>query len=113
MKLKDKYYYIAVDFDGTLVTNKFPAIGDKRPEVFELVEKYKSLAEGVGLIPIVILWTCRCNREEGQFLDEAVTWCKDNGFHLDYVNENPLSPFSDYQRKLHFDITLDDRAVGV
>lgn len=107
--MEEKYYFIAVDFDGCLVESAFPNIGAKRPHVFELVEKYKDTAMGVGLILIVILWTCRY----GQYLDNAVKWCKDNDFHLDYVNENPLAPFPDIQRKLFFDICFDDRALGV
>ena len=106
---KELYYYIAVDFDGTLHSGYYGNLGSPRQDVFDLVESYKSYAVSVGLEPIVILWTCRC----GESLSEAVKWCYDNNFHLDYVNENPLFWMGDWQRKIFAHVYIDDKGVAV
>lgn len=106
---QEKYYYIAVDFDGTLHSGYYGAVGAPRQDVFDLVDSYKAMAINVGLEPIVILWTCRC----GESLDEAIKWCGDNNFHLDYVNENPLFWMGDWQRKIFAHCYIDDKGVAV
>lgn len=106
---QEKYYYIAVDFDGTLHDGYYGHIGKPREDVYTLVDSYKQMATNVGLEPIVILWTCRC----GDSLQEAIDWCNDNNFHLDYVNENPLFWMGDWQRKIFCHVLIDNIAVGV
>jgi len=106
---EEKYYYIAVDFDGTLHDGYYGNVGEPRQDVYTLVENYKDTARGMGLEPVVILWTCRT----GESLSEAVKWCYDNNFKLDYVNENPLFWMGDWQRKIYADIYIDDKSVAV
>jgi len=106
---EEKYYYIAVDFDGTLHDGYYGNVGKPRQDVYTLVENYKDTARGMGLEPVVILWTCRT----GESLSEAVKWCYDNNFKLDYVNENPLFWMGDWQRKIYADIYIDDKSVAV
>ena len=53
---------IAVDFDGTIVTHEYPAIGEEIPFATETLRQLT--AEGHQLI----LWSVR----EGETLDEAV-----------------------------------------
>ena len=112
-KTLNNYYYIAVDFDGCLCKDKFPEIGEKNTKGIQTLDHYKNKAVRQGLDPIIILWTCRTDRAEGNYLSEAVEWCKREGIHIDFVNENPLSPYGDWQRKLHSDIYIDDKAVSV
>jgi 5'-3' exonuclease len=69
---------IAVDFDGTLVENKYPDIGEINREVFDAV------LEEQGAGAKIILWTCR---EEG-VLTQAIEFCKYNGLVFDAVNDN-------------------------
>lgn len=69
---------IAIDFDGTLCTNKYPEIG--RPITLVINAAKKRQAEGCGLI----LWTCR----EGELLEKAISWCLDHGLKFDAVNES-------------------------
>ena len=57
---------IAVDFDGTIVTHEYPAIGEEIPFATDTLRQL--IADGHQLI----LWSVR----EGKTLDEAVEWCK-------------------------------------
>ena len=95
---------IAVDFDGTLCTNKYPEIG--LPNV-TLIERLIKLKDSNTLI----LWTCRT----GDQLNKAVEWCKNHGLEFDYVNENSELTLAKYNyedsRKITADIYIDDRAI--
>ena len=61
---------IAVDFDGTLCTECYPAIGLPNLRLISLLKELRIQGRQV------ILWTCRC----GERLEEAVDWCR--GFGL-------------------------------
>ncbi len=95
---------IAVDFDGTIVENKYPQIG--KPIMFAL-ESLKKLQEEGHLL---ILWTYRSGKE----LDKAVEFCKKNGINFYAVNKSyPEEVFDDSQsRKIQADIFIDDRNIG-
>ena len=71
-------YRIAVDFDGTIVENKYPKIGKPLPFAFETLKAFQK--KGC----VLILWTCR----EGELLDEAVEFCRRNGVEFYAVNQN-------------------------
>ena len=60
---------IAVDFDGTIVEHRYPAIGRELPFAIETLKKLAK--EGHRLI----LWTVR----EGRLLEEAVQFCRERG----------------------------------
>lgn len=95
---------IAVDFDGTLVTNAWPEIGVPITQVIEYV-KYRQ-KNGARLI----LWTNRT----GEPLKKAVAWCEQNGVVLSAVNENLPDIIEAYGgdcRKIFANEYLDDRAV--
>lgn len=106
-----KINYIAVDFDGTIVTDEFPNIGHPNETVINKLR----IMHNSGIK--IILHTCRENGEldkEGNirmYLNEAVNWCEMNNVPIDAVNENPWVPFG--ERKLYADIYLDDRAYNV
>ena len=95
---------IAVDFDGTLCCNAWPAIGAPRNGVIDYVLwRQKGGAK-------LILWTNRT----GQRLDEAVDWCRERGITFDAVNENlpeMLERFGGDCRKVFADVYLDDKAM--
>ncbi len=96
---------IAVDFDGTIVEHKYPAIGKELPFAIATLRK---LAEGGHRI---ILWTVR----EGKLLDEAVEFCRGNGLEFYAVNsEYPDASWSGkgVSRKVTADIYIDDRNLG-
>lgn len=101
----DKNYVIyAVDFDGTLCEDQFPAIGKPNPSLIEYLARKR--VEGNKLI----LWTCRV----GERLQEAVRWCREYGLEFDAVNENLPEMIKKYGadcRKVFADIYIDDKAV--
>ena len=94
----------AVDFEGTLTTRrKFPDIGPPNVSVIELLKMAR--LQGVR----VILWTCR----EGNYLTEAVEWCKDLGLEFDAVNENipeAIEYLGRNTRKVLADLYIDDKS---
>lgn len=96
-----KSLIIALDFDGTCVTNDFPKIGrdiGAVPVLKELVEKGHRL----------ILLTNRYD----DLLSEAVAWFNDNGIPLFGVNSNPIQARFTKSPKIYADIYIEDRAVG-
>lgn len=95
----------AIDFDGTLVEDKFPEIGDINVRLFNTCRMLKN--HGVKLI----LWSSR----NGTQLQHAVDFCKEHGLEFDAVNEN-LPEVKQYYgggdtRKVFADIYIDDKAV--
>ncbi len=96
---------IAVDFDGTIVEHKYPAIGKPLLFAFETLKKLQEQRH------LLILWTYRAGRE----LDEAVEFCRKNGIEFYAVNKNyPEEVFEEgtISRKIQADIYIDDRNVG-
>lgn len=95
---------IAVDFDGTCVTEKYPEIGDEMPGC---VATLKALVERGHKL---VLWTCR---ERGK-LANAVLWFEDREIPLVGINETPVS--EDFRptggRKVFANIYIDDKAFG-
>lgn len=95
---------IAVDFDGTIVEDGYPGIGEERLFAFDTLKRLQ--ADGHRLI----LWSYR----HGKKLDEAVAFCKNNGIEFYAVNrsfpeENTVDNVS---RKIHADLFIDDRNIG-
>ena len=95
---------IAVDFDGTIVEDAYPAVG--KPKLFAFDTLKKLINEGHRLI----LWTYR----SGKKLEEAVKFCESNGISFYAVNASYQDEEFDYEtsRKIHADIFIDDRNVG-
>lgn len=94
---------VAVDFDGTIVTNKYPNIGEVNSRTVAYLKKMKS--KGVKLI----LWTCR----SGSHLTEAVEFCEGQGIQFDAVNDNLpeiKEKYGNNSRKIFADFYIDDRA---
>jgi len=95
---------IAVDFDGTIVENRYPQIG--KPILFAF-ETLKMLNKKGHLL---ILWTCR----EGDLLQQAVDFCNENGVEFYAINSNyPEEKLeSAVSRKVDANIYIDDRNIG-
>lgn len=95
---------VAVDFDGTLVDDEYPAVGAPKKEIFELFKLLQR--RGVK----IILWTCRNDRQ----LDEAVQCCIDNGLTPDAVNANipeVIEAYGGDTRKVFADLYYDDKSI--
>lgn len=96
---------IAVDFDGTLVEDKWPEIGKPNKEMFEFL-KYLQKEHNIKLI----LWTSRTDRH----LINAIEFCKAQGMEFDAINENlpEVKAFTGRDtRKVYADIYLDDKSI--
>lgn len=94
---------MAVDFDGTLVENRYPEIGCERSEFCDTIRTLQKM--GVKSI----LWTSRT----GEALKQAIEWCEDHDLHFDTVNEN-LPEIIEMAggvdtRKVFADVYFDDR----
>ena len=97
---------IAVDFDGTIVENKYPAIGEEIPFAMDTLKMLRQNGHRL------ILWTCR----EGQLLDDAVDWCRQRNFEFYALNRDYPEETTDnnpaFTRKIKADIFIDDRNLG-
>lgn len=97
---------IAVDFDGTIVRHRYPAIGE---EILFATETLRKLIEEHHKL---ILWSVR----EGKLLDEAVEWCRERGVEFYAVNrdypEEDITLNQHFSRKLKVDLFIDDRNIG-
>ena len=96
---------IAVDFDGTVVEHKYPAIGKERP--FATYTLRKLIEEQHQLI----MWTVRRGKE----LEEAVQWCREHGVEFYAINKNfpeeVVEPHGGYS-KINADMFIDDLNLG-
>lgn len=101
---------IAVDFDGTIVEHRYPAIGKEIPFAIDTLKRL--IDDGHKLV----LWSVR----EGELLDDAVRWCEERGLRFYAVNKNfdedsdneNLKNNAAYSRKLKAKVFIDDRNVG-
>ena len=96
---------IAVDFDGTIVEHRYPAIGKEMPYAFDTLKRLQR--DGHQLI----LWTAR----EGRLLSDAVDFCRENGVVFFAINSDiPNDKWMETSpaRKLRADVFIDDRNLG-
>lgn len=96
---------IAVDFDGTIVEDRYPEIGREVPFATQTL---RMLAEQHH--HRIILWTVR----EGESLQEALDWCTQRGVEFFAVNKDYPEESDDkqnYSRKIKADIFIDDRNI--
>ena len=98
---------IAVDFDGTIVQDRYPAIGSEIPFATRTLKML--MDEGHRFI----LWTVR----RGHTLKDAVEWCRERGVEFYAINQNFPDENEDdadhhYSRKLKVEMFIDDRNVG-
>lgn len=92
---------IAIDFDGTCVDHRFPAIGSDVPnavDVIKLLEKDSHL----------ILWTIRSEPT----LTDAICWFVRNNIELFGINKNPNQHTWSSSPKAYAQIYIDDAAFG-
>ncbi len=95
----------AVDFDGTLAETRFPAIIGPRKKMIAAVKLLQAQGHKI------ILWTSR----DGENLEDAVEWCKDQGLVFDSVNcplPEQLARWGNDTRKIYADVYIDDRAMS-
>jgi hypothetical protein len=96
---------IAIDFDGTLHTGKWPEIGAPAPYAVEVMNRLK--ADGHYLI----IWTCRENETQ----TAMINWLLEKGIPFDRVNEHKPGSCELYgykARKVYAHLYIDDKQVG-
>ena len=104
MNLSD--YYIVLDFDGTVVKHRYPAVG-----------------EDIGAVPVlhklvknghkILLSTMRSHNSEGiDTLQPAIDWFTSHGIPLFGINENPTQKEWTSSPKVYGNIYIDDGALG-
>jgi len=109
---------ICIDFDGTCVTHEFPKVGKDIGAVPVLKRLVESGHE-------IFLFTMRSNRPisnptgdetiqdvTGMFVENAVTWFKENGIPLLGINENPTQKNWTISPKAYGHLYIDDSALG-
>ena len=92
---------IAIDFDGTIVEHKYPAIGAPVRGAIETIKDLQARGHRI------ILWTMRSGKE----LDDAVDYLVSNGVLPWGVNQNPEQDWSD-SPKAYAQVYIDDAALG-
>jgi hypothetical protein len=114
---------VALDFDGVVVTNEFPDIGQRIGAEWWIPRM--QLQYGIR----VILWTVRADNRllapigvqlnpdieenlRGDFLTPAVEECKAQGIKLWATNYNPEQRLWSPSPKVYADVYIDDRNLG-
>lgn len=94
----ERYEFHAFDFDGTIVENKFPEIGNIiNGTVQKINDLYKEIKN------IIIIWTCR----GGEFEAYMRNFLLKKRIPFDFINENPI--FENTGRKIFAHKYYDDR----
>lgn len=95
---------IAVDFDGTIVEQKYPRLGREIPFATHTLKMLQN--QGHRLI----LWTYRSGKE----LNDALDFCRAKGVEFYAVNKNyPEEVFGEnISRKIKADMYIDDMNYG-
>lgn len=94
-----------IDFDGTIVTEKFPEIGEPIEKVVDFIRDLQAKGHKWVLITM----------REGKYLDDAVEWLKAHGLTPDAVNDNlpeRVAMWGNNPRKIYADIYIDDHNAG-
>ena len=98
--------FIALDFDGTVVEHRYPAVGGDigaAPVLRRLVKNGHKL----------ILNTMRSHNSQGiDTLKPALEWFENNIIPLYGVNENPSQKEWTSSPKVHGNLYIDDSALG-
>ncbi len=96
---------IAVDFDGTIVRNKWPDIGEEILGAADAIRMWHAQGHRV------IIWTCRAGNE----LEMCRVWLAKNFIPCYSINTNPpdrIGLYGSDTRKISADLYIDDKAVG-
>jgi hypothetical protein len=99
---------VAIDFDGTIVEHKFPKIGFAVPGAFDWMKKFQDAQA------LLILLTMRSDGREdgGNYLKDAVDFCKERGIEFWAHNNNPEQATWTASPKVYAHCYIDDAAIG-
>lgn len=103
----NKQLIFAIDFDGTIVENKYPEIGEVKKDVVNKIKDLQSQGHEF------ILWTCR----EGKDLIPVIELLDKIDLHFSYINVNPQYRIDMFNgsdcRKIGADYYVDDKAMSI
>ena len=77
---------VAIDFDGTIVEDTWPTIGNLRPDVLRVIKRLRDNGDNI------VIWTCR----QGKDLSDAIKFLDKNDIPYDAINENVESVKVDF-----------------
>lgn len=95
---------LAVDFDGTLVENEWPEIGDFKEGAEDAIKELKDAGW------TLVLWTCR----SGEDLEKVKDYLEEKELEFDYYNNNTgvlIEFFGGDCRKVSADYYIDDKTL--
>ena len=99
-------YDIVIDFDGTVVKHRYPAVGE---DIGAAPVLHKLVKNGCNLL----LSTMRSRNSGGvDTLQPALDWFQKNDIPLYGINENPSQKAWTSSPKVHGNIYIDDSALG-
>ena len=102
---KKRKLVLAIDFDGTIVTDEYPNIGQLLPNAKQCIN---DLYENHNCE--IVIWTCRTGVEELNCRNFLI----ENNIHFTTVNQNTPAVIcrwnKDDSRKIYADIYIDDRS---
>lgn len=98
--------YIVLDFDGTVVKHRYPAVGE---DIGAVPVLKRLVANGHKLL----LSSMRSRNSEGvDTLQPAIDWFAQHGISLYGINENPSQKEWTSSPKVYGNIYIDDAALG-
>lgn len=112
---------ISIDFDGTIVTNEFPKVGEPAPHAIEVIKELQEKGHKIILLTMRDDDHCydpktgkckECSLFSKSCLQDATDYCDNNGIILWGVNKNPTQWKWSASRKVYADIYIDDQACG-
>ena len=95
---------IAIDFDGTIVEDRYPHIGNLRKDAAETIQQLYDDGH------YIIIWTCRT----GLKAEEARTFLFGNEIPYHQLNKSNPENVAKYgidTRKVYADVYIDDKAI--
>jgi len=91
-----------VDFDGTMTTHEYPAIGTPTKYAIDVLKELQGFGHKIILITM----------RSGEELEAAVKYFEDASIKLHGVNENPDQHIWTTSKKIYANSYIDDAAVG-
>jgi len=95
---------LSIDFDGTIVQDKYPGIGKALPGAIQAINELYD--DGY----CIIINSCRARERE----DEMIDWLNRNGVKYCHCNENCCERIVNYRtdcRKISADCIIDDKSL--
>lgn len=93
---------IGIDFDGTIVNNRYPEIDAELPGALDTIRALQKNGHKV------FLYTMRGHPKSGRdTLQEAIDWLEDHGIEMKYINRSPAQYSPSIKQFAH--LYLDDR----